>query len=123
MPAGQAEEVDPGVNQPLTPERPKRVREAPEMRGAVERFMRSLVRRCVEDGDLDAFAALVDLEDALRAYTLDAVTGLKADPHGYSWAEIGEAIPRPVSRQGAQQRWRKAGAGGRKPGGQPADRR
>jgi hypothetical protein len=108
----------PSVNGPLPPNRRPRPREAPELAGAVERFCRSLVRRCAEEGDADAFAALAGLADTLDGHVLDAVAALRAAPWALSWEEIGQASGR--SRQGAQQRWRRAGPGARRPGGQPA---
>lgn len=66
----------------------------------------------------EALAGLAVIRAELDAATDDLVTRLRSVDGGeHSWAEIAEALG--ISRQAAQQRFRKAG-GTRLPGGQPS---
>jgi Homeodomain-like domain len=84
------------------------------------RLLRAWIRRAGRDGDLDALAALAQHRDEVVAHLADMVTVLRAEPWSYSWQQIAEALG--ISRQAAQQRWRKA-TGARRPGGQPGNLR
>jgi hypothetical protein len=105
----------PGVRETLTPERPRREVENPEFSEFVRRILRAYARR-VGDGDLDALGALAALRDEIDGHLVDAVAMLRHEPFSYSWQQIGDALG--ITRQSAQERFRKAG-GARRPGGQP----
>jgi len=85
----------------------------------VRRVLRAAARRAGA-GDLDALADLAALRGELDGHLVDAVAVLRHEPWSYSWGEIGAALG--VSRQTAQERFRKAG-GSRRPGGQPGSLR
>lgn len=81
---------------------------------ALKRLVRAYSRR---EGT-DVLAGLAELAADVDAAMLDSVTWLRsADGGAHSWAEIGSALG--ISRQSAQERFRKAG-GVRSPGGQPS---
>jgi hypothetical protein len=80
------------------------------------RLLRAWVRRAQRDGDLDALTALAQHRDEVDAHLVDMVAVLRAEPWSYSWSEIAAALG--ITRQSAQERFRKAG-GTRRPGGQP----
>jgi hypothetical protein len=103
-----------GVNRALTPEQRRREVENPEFAAFVRRILRAYARRAGA-GDLDALGDLARLGEEIDGHLTDAVAGLRHD-WSYSWQEIADVLR--ISRQAAQQRWRKAG-GGRRPGGQP----
>jgi hypothetical protein len=98
----------------LTPAQRRREVEAPEFAAFLRRILRAYARR-VAAGDLDALGELARLREELHGHLTDAVTGLRND-WAYSWQEIARVLG--ISRQAAQQRWRKAG-GARRRGGQP----
>jgi DNA invertase Pin-like site-specific DNA recombinase len=108
-----------GVRSALTPARRRRQVENPEYIAFVRRILRALSRRAGA-GDLDALAELARLRDELDGHLADVVTMLRAEPCCYSWQEIAGALG--ITRQTAQERWRKAG-GARRPGGQPGNLR
>jgi hypothetical protein len=108
-----------GVRSPLTPKRPRRQVENPEYGAFVRRILRAYTRRAGA-GDLDALADLARLRDELDGHLADAVAVLRHEPSCYSWRDIAGALG--ITRQTAQQRWRKAG-GARRPGGQPGNLR
>ena len=108
-----------GVRSALTPARRRREVENPEFIGFVRRILRAMTRRAGA-GDLDALAEVARLRDELDGHLADAVTMLRAEPCCYSWREIAAALG--ITRQTAQERWRKAG-GARRPGGQPGNLR
>lgn len=88
-------------------------------------FLRRIVtagrRRITASADLEGLAELGELAAILNDEIAAAVTALRGDlHHPASWAEIGDALG--ITRQAAQQRFRKAG-GLRRPGGQPAQLR
>jgi len=103
-----------GVNRALTPAPRRRELENPEFAAFCRRILRAYARR-VGAGDLAALGDLARLREEIDGHLTDAVAGLRHD-WSYSWQEIADELE--VSRQAAQQRWRKAG-GGRRPGGQP----
>jgi hypothetical protein len=103
-----------GVNRALTPAPRQREIEAPEFAAFLRRILRAYARR-VAAGDLDALGDLARLREELDGHLTDAVAALRND-WAYSWQEIAQVLG--ISRQAAQQRWRKAG-GARQPGGQP----
>jgi hypothetical protein len=82
----------------------------------VARILKAYGRR-INAGDIAALPELVALHDDLDATITDAVRQLRAEPHSYSWAQIGAALG--VSRQAAMQRWADVG-GARRAGGQPS---
>ena len=67
------------------------------------RVIRAHARR-IADGDVEGLADLLALREELDAATQTAVTGLRG--FGYSWGEIASRLG--ITRQAAQQRWRKA---------------
>jgi hypothetical protein len=83
------------------------------------RFLVALGRRLVEDGDLNTLSSLAKLHEDAGRLLHDAVHALRAEPHAFSWAQVGEALG--ISRQAAQQRFGRVGA--RRAGGQPGDLR
>jgi hypothetical protein len=103
-----------GVKARLTPAPRRREVENPQFAEFVRRILRAYARR-VGAGDLAALGDLARLREEIDGHLTDAVAGLRND-WSYSWQEIADELE--VSRQAAQQRWRKAG-GGRRPGGQP----
>ncbi len=105
-----------GVRRTLTPRRRRREVENPEFAGLLRRLMRAYARRVGDEGDLDAFAEFARLLDEGEEHLVDMVAMLRHEPWSYSWAEIGRALG--ISRQSAQERFRKAG-GARRVGGQP----
>jgi hypothetical protein len=77
-----------------------------------------LRRRGLEDPtDLELLHLEAGLSDQLDTIVADHVTALRGYPRAASWQEIGAALG--VTRQTAQERYRKAG-GIRRPGGQEA---
>ena len=76
--------------------------ETPTYLAALRRMILAAGRR-VAGGDVDALPELVALGDTLDQAIDDAVTGLRAEPWQYSWAEIARRTG--TSRQAAQQRW------------------
>lgn len=93
--------------------------ETPDFVAFGRRIIRAAGER-VADGDLDALAALDGLHDAIDEAVAKGVAGLRAEPHAYSWADIGATLG--VTRQAAMKRWPDA-HGARRPGGQPANLR
>lgn len=89
--------------------------ETPAYIAFARRVIASAGRR-VAAGDLDNLAALDALRQDLDAAVDAAVAGLRAEPHAYSWATIGDELG--VTRQAAIQRFPHAG-GARRAGGQP----
>lgn len=74
--------------------------------GAYAAFARRVLRaagRRVAAGDVDGLADLVALSDEVERSVRDAVAGLRA--FGYSWGEVAARVG--VTRQAAQQRWRR----------------
>ncbi len=92
--------IPPGVNQPLTAKRRRRVVENDEYACFLRRVIRAYSRR-VASGDIDAINAMVRLSADLDQATREAITGLRGI--GYSWADIGLRLG--ITRQAAQQRW------------------
>jgi hypothetical protein len=103
-----------GVNRALTPAPRRREVENPEFAAFTRRILRAYARR-VGAGDLDALSDLARLREECDGHLIDAVARLRND-WSYSWQQIADALG--ISRQAAQQRWRKAG-GTRRIGGQP----
>lgn len=89
------------------------------------RFMRRSIRalgRRVGAGDVAALPELVALRAEVDAAIVNAVAELRAEPHAYSWTEIGAALG--ITRQAAQTRFGdRTPPGARRPGGQPASLR
>lgn len=65
------------------------------------RMMRALARRA-EGGDLEALAALVELEPWLRAQSKRAARAL-VNEQGYSWSQL--ALRLGITKQSAHGRW------------------
>lgn len=87
-------------------------------------FARRIITRFgrrVGEGDIDALPDLLALREQLDSETADAVLALRAAPHFYSWQQIADRLG--ITRQAALQRWRRPGAEGRQPGGQPSAHR
>jgi hypothetical protein len=80
----------------------------------IERILRG-ARRRTGAGDLEALRRLAELHDVIEHELLAAITMLRAEPDPCSWSEIARVVG--ITRQAAQQRFRKAG-GTRRPGGQ-----
>ena len=89
-----------GVNDTLTPNRPRRHVENDDYAAFVDRVIRAYARR-VATGDIEALTHMATTADQLDNAIRDAITGLRA--YGYSWADIGTRLG--VTRQAAQQRW------------------
>jgi hypothetical protein len=104
------------VRRTLTPGRRRREVENSEFAAMFRRFMRAYVRRVGAEGDLDAFAEFARLLEEGEEHLVDMVAMLRHEPWSYSWAEVGRALG--ISRQSAQERFRKAG-GTRRADGQP----
>jgi hypothetical protein len=104
-----------GVRRALTPKRPRREVENPEFGEFVKRILRAYARR-IGDGDLTALGDLAQLRDEIDGHLVDAVAKLRHEPWSYSWSQIAAALG--ITRQSAQERFRKAG-GARRAGGQP----
>jgi hypothetical protein len=83
----------------------------------VTRMLHALRTRATADGDLDLLADVHHLHDELDRVEADIVTALRGYPYACSWQDIGTALG--ITRQAAQERFRKAG-GIRRPGGQEA---
>ncbi|HEY3034416.1 MAG TPA: hypothetical protein VGJ54_07140 [Streptosporangiaceae bacterium] len=109
-----------GVRRTLTPRRRKREVETAEFAAMLRRLLRAYVRRVGDQGDLDAFAEFARLLEEGEGHLLDMVAVLRHEPWSYSWAEVGRVLG--ISRQSAQERFRKAG-GARRAGGQPGNLR
>jgi hypothetical protein len=105
-----------GVRPTLTPRRHRREVENSEFAAMFRRLMRAYVRRVGDQGDLDAFAEFARLIEEGEGHLVDMAAMLRHEPWSYSWAEVGRALV--ISRQSAQERFRKAG-GSRRAGGQP----
>ena len=86
--------------QPLTPNRPRRVVENDEYAAFLGRIVRAYARR-VAAGDVEALSLMLGLSADIDDAIAQAVTGLRG--FGYSWAEIGDRLG--ITRQAAQQRW------------------
>jgi len=71
-----------------------------EFAGFTRRVIKAHARR-VASGDVEALVELVELEDAVNAAMVAAVTGLRGI--GYSWAEIASRLG--VSKQAVWKRW------------------
>lgn len=92
------------VNDPLTPDRPRRRHrsvECHDFNAALQRMLRAYGRR-VAGADVEDLAELVALADVLDDVIADAIAELRGHQE-FSWATIGEAAG--ITRQGAQQRW------------------
>src|SRR5687768_3225395 len=95
----------------------KRQTETEEYFPFVRRVLRALAAR-VGAADPEALREMVALRGELENCIEIAVAGLRQDETGpASWGEIARALD--VTRQAAQQRYAKVGAGRRRPGGQP----
>lgn len=79
-------------------------REAPELGAACVRMFRALARRA-GDGELEALEQLAFLQDSLQIQLGAAVAGYR-EGHGFSWTDVGNVLG--ITRQAAQQRFRKA---------------
>jgi hypothetical protein len=84
----------------------------------VGRALRAMQRR-LAGGDLESLPDLVALHEETGRLVTESVHALRAEPHGYSWADVGRVLG--ISRQAAQKRF--GGDGARRPGGQPGDLR
>lgn len=80
----------------------KREREASDIGAMLGRMGNALVKRA-EAGDVDALSVLVAASSLLNAQAGEAADALRAEPWGYSWADIGRELG--VTRQAAQQRF------------------
>jgi hypothetical protein len=107
------------VNATLTPAGRRRAVENPEFAAFIRRILRAYGRRA-GGGDLDALGDLARLCDEIDGHLADVIAMLRHEPWSYSWRQIADALG--ISRQAAQQRFRKAG-GHRRPGGQPGSLR
>lgn len=77
--------------------------EAPDMTAFVTRVLSALARRTA-DGDLQALAALVNIQRAAGAHAIVAARNLNdAAGPAYSWQEIGDALS--ITRQSAHERF------------------
>ena len=94
----------------------RRAVETAEYFAMIERILRG-ARRRIGAGDIESLALLADLHAVVEHELLAAVTMLRAEPDPCSWADIARVLV--ITRQAAQQRFRKAG-GTRQPGGQPS---
>lgn len=81
--------------------RPRVEREAQDLEAMVMRMMRALRQRA-EGGDLEALAALVNLEPWLRAQQRLAARALVSE-QGYSWGQL--ALRLGITKQSAHGRW------------------
>lgn len=88
------------VKNGLTPGRDGRVVENTDYAAFCRRIIHAYTRR-VADGDLEAFAELLNLAADFHHSITEAVRGLRRS--GYSWADIGACFG--MTRQAAQQRW------------------
>ena len=88
------------VKDPLTSNRPGRVRENDEYAAFARRVLRAYARR-VADGDVEALTLMLGLSAEIDSAINQAVQGLRE--FGYSWAEIGSRLG--ITRQAAWQRW------------------
>ena len=93
----------PDVKASLTPKRRGRAVENGQYAAFVRRVIAAYSRRVVA-GDIDAISDMTGLAAELDEAISQAVTGLRAA--GYSWAGIAARLG--VTRQAAQQRWRRA---------------
>ncbi len=90
------------VKASLTPKRQARVVENDQYAAFVRRVIAVYSRR-VAAGDIDAISDMTSIAAELDDVISQAVTGLRAA--GYSWADIAARLG--VTRQAAQQRWRR----------------
>ncbi|GAA1777434.1 hypothetical protein [Luedemannella helvata] len=86
----------------LTPKRGKRAVETSAFDAFARRILRAYARR-VAAGDIEALRSLAALSAEVDAVTREAITGLRQQPHAYSWAEIADRLG--VTRQAAQMRY------------------
>jgi hypothetical protein len=89
-----------GVNESLTPKRPRRAIENDEYAAFVRRAIRAYSAR-VATGDIDAITTMAAIAADFDTAIHQAITGLRGQ--GYSWADIAARLG--VTRQAAQQRW------------------
>ena len=85
----------------------------------VRRIMKAYAKR-IGDGDIGALADLAAVRDAVDDALAAAVANLRAEPHAYSWTQIGRELG--ITKQAAMKRWPNSG-GARRSGGQPSHRR
>jgi hypothetical protein len=123
---GTAPEPGSGVKETLTPDtadraamkRGRREYSNASYAAFVGRVLRAMQRR-LAGGDIESLPDLVALHEETGRLVTESVHALRADPHRYSWADIGRVLG--ISRQAAHDRFR--GDGARRPGGQPGDLR
>jgi hypothetical protein len=82
--------------------RARRQVETSQFDAFARRILRAYARR-VAAGDVEALRTLAALSAEVDVVTREAVAGLRAMPHEYSWAEIADRLG--VSRQAVQMRY------------------
>jgi hypothetical protein len=92
----------PSTSTPRTRKRARRVVENAQFDAFARRILRAYARR-VATGDVEALAGLAALTAEVDAVTREAVAGLRAKPHSYSWSEIADRLG--TTRQAAQMRY------------------
>jgi hypothetical protein len=92
----------PSTSTPRVRQRARRVVENAQFDAFARRILRAYARR-VATGDVEALAGLAALTAEVDAVTREAVAGLRAKPHSYSWSEIADRLG--TTRQAAQMRY------------------
>jgi hypothetical protein len=109
----------PGRKPGLRPQRRRAAVETEPYGDFVRRAIRAYGRR-IGEGNVEELEGLLELHELIDAVAANAVRDLRVEQRT-PWQAIADVVG--ITRQAAMMRWPRARAGGRQPGGQPANLR